>query len=121
MSPNHVALPRIAVVAMTSGAARAIASALNELGFSVRQTPSVGEAAGLAAGSAAVFTEVALPDGNWRDLVEQVKLRDPAVPVILCGAAGTAELWWDALECGVLDIVSPPYSVVDLSRVLEAG
>jgi hypothetical protein len=29
----------------------------------------------LAAGSAAVFTEVALPDGNWRDVVEQVKLR----------------------------------------------
>jgi hypothetical protein len=61
MSPNHVAPPRIAVVAMTSGTARAITSALNELGFCVRQTPSVGEAAGRAAGSAVVFTQVVLP------------------------------------------------------------
>src|SRR5579883_2182099 len=51
-----------------------------------------------------IVTELALPDGNWRDLVERVRCLDVYCPILLLANCSTAELWWDALECGIDDI-----------------
>lgn len=110
------------MVSGSGGSEASLEKALRETGNCVRRTDSVAGAAALVEPcTEAVFTGIALRDGNWRDLVEQVRLRAPSVPVILCCAAtdGTAELWWDALECNILDIVSPPYSAQTLRRVLD--
>lgn len=110
-----------AVLAISSDTARDVESILNGLGWQAQVAGGIHEAAGLVASYpsvAAVFTEVALHDGNWRDLIEQVKVRRPGLPVFLCAPAGTAELWWDALECGVLDIITPPYSRMVLEQTL---
>ena len=66
-----------------------------------------------------VITELALRDGNWTDLVETVRCR--SVPVLLVSSTSTAELWWDALECGVEDILPAPLSASRLCEYLESS
>ena len=67
-----------------------------------------------------IVTELALADGNWRDLVERVRRTDIPTPILLLTSSSTAELWWDALECGINDIL-PGYLVVSrLCQLLEA-
>lgn len=64
-----------------------------------------------------VVTDLALPDGNWRDLVERVRGVSGSIPIVLLTSASTAELWWDALDCDVEDIQLTPLSP---SRLCEA-
>ena len=52
-----------------------------------------------------IVMELALADGNWRDLVERVRYIDISIPIVLVTSSSTAELWWDALECGIADIL----------------
>jgi DNA-binding NtrC family response regulator len=52
-----------------------------------------------------IVTELALADGNWRDLVERIRCIGIRTPVVLVTSSSTAELWWDALECGIDDIL----------------
>ena len=66
---------------------------------------------------AVIITELALRDGNWRDLVETVRCR--SIPVLLLSSTSTAELWWDALECGVEDILPSPLSASRVCEYLE--
>ena len=57
-----------------------------------------------------IVTELALADGNWRDLVERMRGIDICVPIVLATSSSTAELWWDALECGIEHIL-PEYLI----------
>lgn len=65
-----------------------------------------------------VITELALTDGNWRDLVERIRCVAGPIQVVLVTPASTAELWWDALECGVEDILVFPFSSSRLCQFL---
>ena len=65
-----------------------------------------------------VVTELALADGNWRDLVERVSSW-MVFPIVLLTPSSTAELWWDALECGVDDILHTPMKASRLCELLE--
>ena len=84
--------------------------------------PSIAAADGLlnsARKRTVIVTELALADGNWRDLVERVRSRDVPIPIVLLASASTAELWWDALECGIDDIL-PGYLIASrLCQLLE--
>jgi hypothetical protein len=72
-----------------------------------------------ARGKTVIVTELALADGNWRDLVERMRGIDICVPIVLASSSSTAELWWDALECGI-DNILPGYLVVSrLCQLLE--
>jgi DNA-binding NarL/FixJ family response regulator len=66
-----------------------------------------------------VVTELAMPDGNWRDLVERIRCRGAPIPIVLVTSSSTAELWWDALECGVDDILPGPLTAFPLCQFLE--
>jgi DNA-binding NtrC family response regulator len=66
-----------------------------------------------------IVMELALADGNWRDLVERIRGIDICVPIVLATSSSTAELWWDALECGIVDIL-PGYLIASrLCQLLE--
>ena len=67
-----------------------------------------------------IATELALADGNWRDLVERVRCIDISTPIVLVTSSRTAELWWDALECGIEDILPAHLVVSRLCQLLEA-
>jgi DNA-binding NtrC family response regulator len=66
-----------------------------------------------------IVTELALADGNWRDLVERMRGIDICVPIVLTTSSSTAELWWDALECGVDEILNAPLQASRLCQFLE--
>jgi DNA-binding NtrC family response regulator len=88
-------------------------------GIRVRWAPSITAATAVldsAPNGTVVITELALRDGNWRDLVERVRCIGKPLRVALASPARTSDLWWDALECGVEDILLAPLSV---SRIFE--
>jgi DNA-binding NtrC family response regulator len=66
-----------------------------------------------------IVTELALADGNWRDLVERMRGIDICVPIVLATSSRTAELWWDALECGIDDILPGHLVVSRLCQLLQ--
>lgn len=66
-----------------------------------------------------VITELALRDGNWRDLIEELRRLGKPNPVALVSPASTSELWWDALECGVEDILPAPLTVNRIREYLD--
>ena len=90
---------------------------LRARGIAVQCARSIKAASGLlesAHSGTLVITELALRDGNWRDLVERVRSIGKFIPVVLLSSTRTAELWWDALECGVEDILQAPLSASQL-------
>ena len=66
-----------------------------------------------------IVTELALADGNWRDLVERMRGIDICVPIVLATSSSTAELWWDALECGIEHILPANLVASRLYQLLE--
>jgi DNA-binding NtrC family response regulator len=66
-----------------------------------------------------LITELALRDGNWRDLIEEVGRLGKSIPVALVSPTSTSELWWDALGCGVEDILPTPLTVASIREYLE--
>jgi DNA-binding NtrC family response regulator len=66
-----------------------------------------------------IVTELAMADGNWRDLVERMRGIDICVPILLATSSSTAELWWDALECGIDDILPASLLASRLCQLLE--
>jgi DNA-binding NtrC family response regulator len=89
-------------------------------GLKVEWANSVKAATGLLESKSettGIVTEVALADGNWRDLVEKVRCVSSSVPIVLLSSNSTAELWWDALDCDVKDILSAPLSAARLCEI----
>ncbi|WP_263368724.1 hypothetical protein [Edaphobacter bradus] len=68
-----------------------------------------------------IVTELALADGNWRDLVERVNCIDInlSTSIVLVTPSSTAELWWDALECGIDDILPASLLASRLCQLLQ--
>jgi DNA-binding response OmpR family regulator len=68
-----------------------------------------------------IVTELALADGNWRDLVERVNCIDInlSTSILLVTSSSTAELWWDALECGIDDILPVSLLASRLCQLLQ--
>jgi DNA-binding NtrC family response regulator len=106
-------LPRAVLIVAKSGPQSGIEKELRARGIAVQCARSIKAASGLlqsAHSGTLVITELALKDGNWRDLVERVRSIGKFIPVVLLSSTRTAELWWDALECGVEDILQAPLS-----------
>lgn len=96
-----------------SGPQPAIENELKARGITVQWARTIKATSGLldsALNGTLVITELELRDGNWRDLVERVRGIGKFIPVVLLSSTRTAELWWDALECGVEDILQAPLS-----------
>jgi two-component SAPR family response regulator len=41
----------------------------------------------------AIVSDLALADGNWTDLVEQVRYISSFIPIVLVSSTSTPELW----------------------------
>ena len=66
----------------------------------------------------AIIADLVLADGEWRDLVEQVRCISSSIPIVLVSTTSTPELWWDALDWDVEDILLTPLSVSRLCEIL---
>jgi DNA-binding NtrC family response regulator len=99
-----------------------VAQDIEAHGLEMQWVRSITAAVGLlnsAREKTVIVTELALADGNWRDLVERVRCVGKPVPIVLMTHTITAELWWDALECSVDDILSAPFVASRLCQLLE--
>jgi DNA-binding NtrC family response regulator len=94
---------------------------LQRRGLKVEWANSIKAAKDLLASASertAIVADLALADGNWTDLIEQVRCISTSIPIVLVSSASTAELWWDALDCGVEDILLAPLSASHLCEIL---
>lgn len=99
----------------------AIESEIKARGLQMRWASSIRAAVDVISGASdrtIILTELALVDGNWRDLIERVSSWI-IFPIVLLAPCTTAELWWDALECGIDDIVHTPLTASSLRDLLE--
>jgi DNA-binding NtrC family response regulator len=113
---------RAVIIVAKSGPRPGIENELRVRGITVQWARSIKAASGLLDGAAngtLVITELALRDGNWRDLVERVRHARKFIPVVLLSPTRSAKLWWDALECGVEDILQAPLSASLLCEYIK--
>ena len=66
-----------------------------------------------------VITDVALPDGDWRTVVDLVLHSDQDAEVIVCTRVADATLWSDALDRGVRDLLIEPFEREEVRRIVE--
>jgi DNA-binding NtrC family response regulator len=112
----------IVIFVSNSSPEATIAQDIEAHGLAVQWAPSISAAVKLldsACEKTVIVTELALADGNWRDLVERMRGIDICVPILLATSSSTAELWWDALECGIVDILPGHLVVSRLCQLLE--
>jgi DNA-binding NtrC family response regulator len=69
----------------------------------------------------AVVTDRALPDGDWRAVLEIVAQGRAYVQVVVCSRSGDHTLLIDVLERGGYDVLVEPYRREEIRRVLEAA
>ena len=94
---------------------------LQRRGLKVEWANSIKTAKNLLASASertAIVADLVLTDGNWTDLVEQVRCISSSIPIVLVSSTITAELWWDALDCDVEDILLAPLSASRLCDIL---
>ncbi len=106
----------------TTSPEAAVAHDIEAHGLEMQWAPSIKAAVDLlntTREKRVIVTQLALPDGNWRDLVEWVRCPEIPAPVVLVTSAITAELWWDALECGIDDILSGHLIASRLCQLLQ--
>ncbi len=68
-----------------------------------------------------VVTDAALPDGDWRRVLEIMAQGGANVEVVVCSRLGDPKLWLDVLEQGGYDVLVAPYEREETKRIVEAA
>jgi len=67
----------------------------------------------------AVICEASLPDGDWRDVLDELRLCTNPPPLIVTSPFADAHLWAEVLDSGAHDVLPYPFEARELVRVLE--
>jgi len=65
-----------------------------------------------------VFTDTALPDGDWTDIVAAAQRSEAPASVIVVGSHQDVKLYIAAIEGGAFDFVLPPFETQALQFVV---
>jgi DNA-binding NtrC family response regulator len=68
-----------------------------------------------------VITDSALPDGDWRRVLDIVAQGCANVEVVVSLRLGDHALWLDVLEQGGYDVLVEPYHHEEIQRIVEAA
>ena len=68
-----------------------------------------------------VLTDAALPDGDWREVLQIVTQAGINTEVVVCSRLGDHKLWIDVLEQGAYDVLVEPYDCEEVRRIVEAA
>ena len=68
-----------------------------------------------------VFTEAALPDGTWADVVEQARLACKPSKVIVVSPVVDARLYLEAMGGGAFDFIVPPLTAAELAQLVKSA
>jgi DNA-binding NtrC family response regulator len=68
-----------------------------------------------------VFTDEQLPDGTWRQVVEDVTQRSPSTLVVICCQhCPSDEVWQDAATLGAYDLIADGTDELAIRTVVDA-
>jgi len=112
------------IVLMVSGGGMtylALRKVLDEAGVQVHLAGSCAEAEKILKAlkiPAVLFSDTALPDGTWLDVLSLATQARWRVPVIVVSRVVDINLYISALEYGASDFIVPPFYRQDISHVL---
>ena len=69
---------------------------------------------------AVVFSECALPDGTWRDILDRLSRLDAPPQLVVTSRLADAYLWSEVLNLGGFDVLAKPLNGVEVRQVLAA-
>jgi CheY-like chemotaxis protein len=89
--------------------------------YRVEEFADAGEAVArvLAGGITLVVTDMSMPSMSGLELSRRVRSYDPALPVVLMTATGSAELRLRALSEGIADYLAKPFEPTELLEAVE--
>jgi len=82
------------------------------------------ETRGVLRGPAApdvVVTDIALPDGDWTDILRAANAAPARTPVIVASRSPDIKLYLDVLDGGAHDFVVPPFSSSGLIYIIRTA
>lgn len=97
---------------------------LQECGIEVLAVGDRGEAQPILAAShpiRVVLTDIALADGDWHIVMEDVARSLPGVEVVVCARVADERLWCDVLERGAYDLLVEPYRLEEVRHIVEGA
>jgi len=68
-----------------------------------------------------VLTDAALPDGDWRGVLQIVAQAGVNIEVVVCSRLGDHKLSMDVLEHGAYDVLVEPYECEEVRRIVETA
>jgi len=68
-----------------------------------------------------VFTDTKLPDGDWQDVLALALKASEAVNVVVVSAVGNISLYFEAVERGAFDLLTPNIAPRDFPLLLQAA
>jgi CheY-like chemotaxis protein len=97
----------------------ALTEVLRERGYQVIAADSGAKALGLLDGVDVVVTDLAMPGMDGLELVSQIAVRAPALPVVLLTAHGSENLFRIASSRGACGCLSKPFDIDEIANVIE--
>lgn len=67
----------------------------------------------------AVLTEATLTDGDWRDVLDELRLCTVQPPLVVTSRLADAYLWASVLDAGGADVLATPFETAETLRVLD--
>jgi DNA-binding NtrC family response regulator len=97
--------------------------ALKELSIDTYSVPSLEEAKRLIPQTQPqlVFTDTALADGTWTDVIDLAENASSPVNVIVVGTIKDVKFYLTALERGAFDFVLPPFERDSLDFIVQSA
>lgn len=113
---------RVLVVEDDHAVRQGLVDALEVTGYEVLEAATFADAvrAGVQAGSDLVLLDLVLPGGDGLEVLTEIRLARPMVPVIILTARGQEDDRVRGLELGADDYVLKPFSVRELLARVEA-
>lgn len=62
-----------------------------------------------------------LPDGSWRDVLEQLQLRGNAPPLVVASRLADEALWAEVLNLGGFDVLPTPFDAPAVIRSITVA
>jgi DNA-binding response OmpR family regulator len=114
---------RILLIEDEDGIASFVTKGLTAEGHCVDRAAGAAEGAGLAASREyeLVLLDLVLPDGHGRDVLAQIRVRTPELPVIVVSALGEVDDKVDLLDLGADDYLTKPFAFAELSARVRAN
>ncbi|MGH9403661.1 MAG: response regulator [Terriglobia bacterium] len=68
-----------------------------------------------------IFTDTALPDGTWADLLKLTHQRAGSPEVVVVSRLPEVGLYMDVMERGAFDFITPPFVSSDVAYIIQSA